>query len=407
MSESTDTRGISRRSFLRAFGVLSGAAVAAPVAPGTVGSAVARNVFGYGGPIKIGLIVQRGTATTDSVLSGIGLHLHELQNTAGGSKIELIVEDLTGTGSLLKKTQKLVEKDKVDLVIAHANSRAAVAVHDYVDANSVIFIEMNAGEVMPNQASLPSTYFRSTLNLWQAHAAMGAWAANTIGKSAAVLSSFSNSGFDFHTAFAMGFEANGGTVMSRIVTGTPTGTEHPISALSAARELQPAVIYASYSGEVAEVFAQAYHSSGVTAPLLGTIGSLEGAQHASSWAPSIASNENESFTKAYHSFTGKQPDAFAVLGYDTIRFALEGARTGAQGTALAVALSNARFTGPRGECSCDTASRSVMTPLYLSGSSNGASANLTQLAATHSDIALARVNADGQRGGWLNNFLAA
>jgi ABC-type branched-subunit amino acid transport system substrate-binding protein len=381
--------------------MLSGAAAVAPVAPGTVGSAVARSVFGFGGPIKIGIIVPRGTSSTDSLLSGIGLHLHEINNAIGGSKIELIVEDSTGTSSLLKKTQKLVEKDKVDLVIAHANSRAATIVHDYVAEHSVVFIEMNAGEVMPRNEAVPSTYFRSTLNLWQAQAAMGAWAANTIGKTAAIQTSFSNSGFDFHSAFAFGFEANGGTIVSRIVTGSPADAEHPISALSAAKKLQPAVIYASYSGQVSEVFAQAYRSSGITAPVLGTIGASEDSHLASSWVPTIASKENESFIEAYTSFNGKQPDAFAVLGYDTIRFALEGARSGAHGSSLASALLGTRMTSPRGECSCDSMTHSLTTPLYLSGPS----AEVISLGGQHSDLAMA--NAGEQRGGWLNNFIAA
>ena len=415
MNNPKEKRGLSRRTFLRAFGLLSGAAVA-PIGLGGASSASAMNALGLSsktrGVIKVGLIVKRGSWTTDSMLSGIGLYLQEIGNQCGGRQVQLIVEDMTGTSSLLRQTKKLVEKDNVDVVIAHANARAAQAVHDYVVERSVVFVEMNAGETMPGTKTLPSSYFRSSLNLWQANAAMGAWAANALGKSAAIQTSFRNSGFDFHSAFEAGFVQSGGEIVSRVVTGAPTGSDHPMSALSDVNRLKPSIIYASYSDQAAKVYQHAFESSGVSASLLGTDFSLgdrgstdnsAGVTYATSWSSKLTSASNQAFMAGYASFTGKAPDMYAVLGYDTAKFVLDAAAQSGRLGSLAQAMLNASFTGPRGVCSCDRSSRTLMSPVYLCRPDS----EVVSLDTTVTDVALAWLAPAEERGGWLNAYLVA
>ncbi|HET6511540.1 MAG TPA: ABC transporter substrate-binding protein [Candidatus Kapabacteria bacterium] len=414
MNNPKEKRGLSRRTFLRAFGLLSGAAVA-PLGLGNVSSASAMNALGLGktrGVLKVGLIVKRGSWTTDSMLSGIGLYMQEIGNQCGGRQVQLIVEDMGGTGSLLRQTKKLVEQDNVDVVIAHANTRAAASVYEYVAERSVVFVEMNAGEAMPSNLASPKTYFRSTLNLWQANAALGGWAANVLGKRAAIQTSFSNSGFDFHSAFEAGFVQGGGEIVSRVVTGAPTSNDHPMSVLSDVNRLNPSVVFASYSDQAAIAYQHAFQSSGITAPLLGTDfalglngakGGADDVTHASSWSPKLSNAENQAFTASYRSYAGKEADAYAVLGYDTARFVLGAAdRSGRLGS-LAQAMLDTTFNGPRGVCTCDKASRTLSSPLYLCSPDT----EVVSLDPALGEAAYASLDPNDLRGGWLNAYLAA
>lgn len=415
MNQPKEAQGFNRRSFLRTLGILSGAVVA-PFGFGAVNSASAMNALGLSsktnGVLKVGLIVKRGSWTTDSMLSGMGLYLQEIGNQCGGRQVQLIVADMTGTSSLLKQTKKLVEKDNVDVVIAHANTRAAASVHEYVAEHSVVFVEMSAGEAMPNQAALPETYFRSSLNLWQANASMGAWAANTLGKSAAIQTSFSHSGFDFHSAFEAGFVQSGGEVVSRVVTGAPSSNDHPMSVLSEVDRLKPSVVFASYSDQAAMVYQNAFETSGVTAPLLGTDFSLgresvpngtSSVTYASSWSPKLSNDENKAFTAAYQSFAGKQADMFAVLGYDTAKFVLNAAAQAGRRGSLSDALLTTSFAGPRGLCACDKSSHTLASPLYLCNPE----ADVVQLETIFSEATFASLAPAELRGGWLNAYLVA
>ncbi|MEO6938683.1 MAG: ABC transporter substrate-binding protein [Candidatus Kapaibacterium sp.] len=415
MSENKTSKGFSRRGFLQTIGLASGAAVVAPFTGVSIGSAVAKSVFG-GAPIKVGVIMQRGSWTTESALSGMLLHLKEINNTVGGRPVQLIVEEIgKGTGSLAAKTAKLVEKDNVDVVIANVNSRAAQSVREYVDTHKVAFVEMNAGEVITAHSAVSPTYFRSTLNLWQAHAAMGTWAANTIGKKASILTSFANSGFDFHPAFQLGFEAAGGTIVSHRVTGSPTGADHPMLAISDLPKNQADVLYASYSDQSAYGFVQAFKSSGLDTPVLGTnfheglhgassnAAQLSGSRYAGSWSVNMKNAENASFVKSYEKFAGKSADEFAVLGNDTLRMVLAAAQ---RNTNIAEGLLEVGLTGPRGEMRFDKTSHSLLTQVFLI-EDNASGAKITELeyaASTRATAAASTVS--GLKSGWLNSYLA-
>ena len=375
---------------------------------------MAKSVLGIGQPIRVGILIPRGNWTTESMLNGISLHLKQINNTIGGSPVQLIVEEIKGGGSLQTKLAKLVEQDKVDVVIGAISTRIAQMIRKYVDDRNVTFIEMNAGEVITAHSKMSPNYFRSTLNLWQAHAAMGSWAANTLGKKATVMTSFNNSGYDFHTAFELGFKLEGGEVEGIRVTGAPTTSDHALSVLSAEANSNSDVVYASYSDSASYGFVQAYQSSGSKTPVVGTDFregtrgiqnglKLEGSRYAGSWSPNLDTQANREFLAAYREFTGKDADEYSVLGNDTIRMVLAAA---ARGGDLNSALLAVGLNGPRDEMRFDPTTRTLGTPVYVFEAVGGTE-RATELEYAASTRATEHATSGRiDTGGWITSYLA-
>src|SRR5256885_17124028 len=64
---------------------------------------------------------------------GIQLFLKERNNTIAGRKVELIIADTGGNPAGAKtKTQELVEREKVHVIIGPLAAFEALAIHDYI-----------------------------------------------------------------------------------------------------------------------------------------------------------------------------------------------------------------------------------------------------------------------------------
>src|ERR1041384_2068238 len=95
-------------------------------------------------PIKIGLVLPytgviavNGQETT----KGIELYLSKTGNKAGGRDLQLLKEDDEAKPDVgLTKTRKLVERDKVDVLIGPVHSGVALAIRDYVHGQGVPLI---------------------------------------------------------------------------------------------------------------------------------------------------------------------------------------------------------------------------------------------------------------------------
>ena len=92
--------------------------------------------FGQGEPIRIGFLTVRSGALAaggKQMEEGIQLFLKERNHTLAGRKVELIIADNAGNPALAKtKTQELVERNKVHVVIGPLAAFEAIAIDDYI-----------------------------------------------------------------------------------------------------------------------------------------------------------------------------------------------------------------------------------------------------------------------------------
>jgi len=106
--------------------------------------------------ITIGLLAsQTGPMTFQGqhIINGFTLGLDEVSNRVAGKTIKVILEDEVMSPAIaLTKTQKLIEKDHIDVLMGPVNSAAAVAMRDYVVQQKVPWIVPLA---MPENLTLP------------------------------------------------------------------------------------------------------------------------------------------------------------------------------------------------------------------------------------------------------------
>src|SRR5437773_11292172 len=89
-----------------------------------------------GDPIRIGFLTVRSgplAAGGRQMEEGIQLFLKERNNTIAGRKVELIIADTGGNPAGAKtKTQELIERNKVHVIIGPLATFEALAIDDYI-----------------------------------------------------------------------------------------------------------------------------------------------------------------------------------------------------------------------------------------------------------------------------------
>src|SRR5262245_64177333 len=92
--------------------------------------------FGQGDPIRVGFLTVRTgplAAGGKQMEEGILLFLKERNNTIAGRKVELLIADTGGNPAGARtKTQELVERNRVQVIIGPLAAFEAIAIDDYI-----------------------------------------------------------------------------------------------------------------------------------------------------------------------------------------------------------------------------------------------------------------------------------
>jgi len=322
-----------------------------------------------------------------------------------------------GVGRAVSAGRKLIEQECVDLVVGVMNPRAVRLMHELFESTKTVLVAASAGECMATEA-LPSTIFHCSLNGWQSHRAMGEWAGRAAGRRAAVIASFSQSGYDLLPAFRRGFEERGGAVVSTHIVDAPAGGVSIGEALAAAAASQPDLVYALFSDTEVDEFLRSYAASPMagTIPLLGSAGMVEagraqGITTCMSWAEQLRTLENRQFVEACRK-SGRSASTYMLLGYDTASLIVQGlAASGGdpRSARFVEGLRTASFSSPRGQLAVDPQTQSVVSPLYLRRSTHTATgvANrvLAELPPLQGGAVADMRPGKGGTAGWLHSSL--
>ena len=438
MGEQRHSSVVDRRSFLKAAGWVAGALVAAPILSTRQPAVGARDSLSRSSGslvgvqrLKIGVLLPASKvhpALAENLMAGMNLSFQRDERRAGGRQIEVVKEEIGyGPGLALRKSRKLIEVDKVGLVVGVVSSSVAARLVDLFHESQTILLVSNAGAnvVRPNERS-PYVFYNS-LGFWQAGWAMGTWAAANLGKKGFVASSFYDAGYDAPYAFRQGFQRPGGEILQTYVTHTPTDSDDLSPLFAAVKSTKPDFVYASYCGQQAVDFVRAYAGSGLAReiPLVGS-GFLvdegllpaqgraaRGIKTCLPWSNSLDTAASMAFARAYEKETRRLPDAFAVLGYDTaqlISSAVDAVgghlRTG---DGLRAALGSAEFASPRSLVRMDPHTQSATSPLYLRDVQQRRKALgnvvVSELAHVAQIDEWARSMQLGLKTGWLNGYM--
>jgi branched-chain amino acid transport system substrate-binding protein len=197
----------NRRRFIQAGGAAVGlAATGIPLA--------------QSGPIRLGLM----TVKTGPLASGgidmeraLTQYLKEVKYTMAGRKVDLFVGDSGGVPAQSRtKTQELVERDKIHVMIGPLDTASALATDDYIRSSQLLTLSVAAAEDMTQRK--PNPWFtRGTSTSSQCSMPLADYCAKTLKmKRMVVIADDIAYGHEMCAGFMRVFEDAGGKVVQRM-----------------------------------------------------------------------------------------------------------------------------------------------------------------------------------------------
>jgi branched-chain amino acid transport system substrate-binding protein len=366
---------ISRRTLMKN-SVGAGAALTSTLA--------ARHVLAQAtGPIRIGNInsYTGGLAYAgENNLNGMNLYFDSINWTVAGRKIELIKEDDQFNPQIgLQKAKKLVESDRVDLVVGIQASNVALAVLNYMKQQKAFYVVSGAGTDAITWDRYPYL-FRTSVSSYQLSAPMANYIYDNLGKEIVTTASDYAGGRDVIAQFKGPYVARGGKVLKEI--WPPLSTTDFSAYLTDIKSIDPPVTYDFMPGADAVRFIQQYSEFGLKEkmPLTGftiidsqTVSALGksaiGVISALTYTDTVDNPESKEFAASFRAKYKYAPDLFAEYGYvgaKTIGEALK--MTGGDASdkdKLAEAMAKVKFNAPRGPFRIDAATHNPIQDIYI------------------------------------------
>jgi len=280
-------------------------------------------------PLRIGFLTVRTgplAAGGKQMEQGIQLFLKERNNTLAGRKVELVFADTGGNPAGAKtKTQELVERDKVHVVIGPLAAFEALAIDDYIRQTRTPTVSCSAAAEDLTQRKPNPWFVRTVGTSGQPNHALGEYAAKVLGyKRVAIIADDFAYGHETAAAFQRVFEDNGGKVVQRLLS--PLNVPDYGSYLAQLKTNVDA-IYAGFAGANGFRFLRQYREYGLKLPVLGSMTTADegilrqmgdealGVISAGWYAAGIDTPENKRFVEAVNKEYGVDPGYYTLGAY--------------------------------------------------------------------------------------------
>jgi branched-chain amino acid transport system substrate-binding protein len=308
-----------RREFLKT------AAAAAGVA------GLPRFALAQGAKIRIGLMLpytgtyaQLGVAITN----GFKLAVAESGGKLGGRELEYFtVDDESDPSKATDNANKLVTRDKVDVLIGTVHSGVEMGIVKIARESGVLHINPNAGADAATGALCAPNIFRTSFTNWQPAYPMGKVLADRGIKKVVTLTWNYGAGTESIGGFKEGFTKAGGTVVKELLLPFPSVEFQPL--LTEIASIKPDAVFVFFAGGGAAKFLKDWQAAGLkgkiglyatgflTDGILESVGdAAEGIETTLHYGDGIETPKNKTFRLNYAKTFKLQPDVYAVQGYD-------------------------------------------------------------------------------------------
>jgi branched-chain amino acid transport system substrate-binding protein len=285
--------------------------------------------FGQSDPIRIGFLTVRSgplAAGGKQMEEGIQLFLKERNHTIAGRKVELTIADTGGNPALAKtKTQELVERSKVHVVIGPLAAFEAIAIDDYIRQTRTPTVSCSAAAEDLTQRKPNPWFVRTVGTSAQPNHALGEYAAKTLGyKRVAIIADDFAYGHETAAGFQRTFEDNGGKVVQRLL---PPLNVPDYGSYIAQIKRDVDAVYAGFAGANGFRFLRQYREYGLKLPVLGSMTTADegilrqmgdeaiGVVSGGWYAAGIDSPENKRFVAAVNKEYGADPGYYTLGAY--------------------------------------------------------------------------------------------
>ncbi len=340
-------------------------------------------------PVKIGVLLPyTGTFARlgESITNGMKLAVEQAGNKLGGRDVEYVVVDSEAKPAKAPENMnKLVVGERVDLVVGPVHSGVAMGMLKVAREENALMIIPNAGLNVATGKLCAPNVFRTSFSAWQTTYPMGQIAYDRGYRKVVTMAWNYSFGKESLAAFEESFKAAGGEVIKQILTPFPKVEFQ--SYLTDIASIKPDAVFVFYAGGGAVKFVKDYAAAGLKGniPLLGTgfltDGTLpaqgdaaEGILTTLHYGDNLENAADKAFRMAYEKAYGKQPDIYAVQGYDAGKVLVKALQATAGNTerdALIAAMEQVRLNdSPRGPWHFSKAHNPVQN-MYLREVKNG------------------------------------
>ena len=329
--------------------------------------------------VKVGFMLPyTGTfaALGNAITNGFKLAIDEQGGKLGGREIEYVtVDDESDPAKAPENVNKLIKRDKVDVIVGTVHSGVAMAMAKAAKDNNALLLIPNAGQDEITGAMCAPNIIRTSFTNSAAGVAMGKVAAERGHKTAVTITWKYAAGDQSAGGFKESFEKAGGRVIKELTLPFPTVEFQPL--LTEIASIKPDAVYTFFAGGGAVKFVKDYDAAGLrkSIPLYGagflTDGTLP-AQGASAegllttlhYADELDNPKNNAFRAAYRkAYNNVEPDVYAMQGYDTGQLLAAGAKAVggdmSKRDALIKAMQTAKIDSPRGPFSLSRANNPI------------------------------------------------
>ena len=340
-------------------------------------------------PIKIGHIRSLTgpvAITNDKMVKGFDLAMALSNFEIAGRKVEIIVEDDGAKAEVaMDKARKLIEKDKVDMIVGPTLGGLQMGISTYMNRVGIPNIHTN-----PSPYGVIAQKHQWTIQIGgaspQISSCGGRYAVEQLGvKRAIVIGEDTAAGRDYIGAFLAGFKGAGGAVVQE--QWTPLGCSDYAPYFAAARPADTCVVWTSggdsikflnqyyefgmwdkmrllpaYQGAIIESFILAQLQPKAAQALIGLVSSIQ-------YSPLFDNDVNKKFVEAYKKKYNRPPDNAESSAYCAalvIKAALEATKGDTTPQKLMAAMLATAITTTEGPVRFDKEKKSAIKNVAIS-----------------------------------------
>jgi branched-chain amino acid transport system substrate-binding protein len=315
--------------------------------------------------VKIGFVTTLsgpGAVIGQEAKDGFALGLKATGNKLGGVPVELeVVDDQMSADAGRQAVERLVKRDKVDVVTGIIYSSVLLPVVPAVLNSDTIFLSLNSGPPDYAGAKCHRNFFSTALQNEDMPQAMGKYAMERKYQRVAVIAPNYPGGREILAGFKRQYR---GTLVDEVYP--KLGQLDFAAELAALRASKPDAIFFFLPGGMGVNFIKQFEATGMSKQVdlltqgfsadedtIKAVGEpLVGVHNASSWAADLPNAANEKFVAEFKKAYGRLPTLYAAQAYDTAML-LDGAVKTVGGKvedreAFRTALRAANFTSVRG-----------------------------------------------------------
>jgi len=338
------------------------------------------------GTIKIGVISAYSGQFADTAAqidNGIKLYMKQHGDTVAGHKIEIIRKDTGGPNPDVAKrlAQELIVRDKVDILAGFTLTPEALGAAGVATEAKKFMVIMNAATSIITEKSPYAV--RVSVTLPMIGDTLGHWAATKGGvKKVYTMVTDYGPGIDAEVAFQKAFKAAGGEVVGSV--RMPIANPDFSAFVQRAKDLNPESIFVFVPGGAQPAaLGKAFAERGIDPKKIKIFSTGEAVDETavkalgdlaldrlSGWHYDYnhQSKLNADFVKAFNAEFKRNPDFFAVGGYDGMHLIYEALKkTGGKtdGDSLVAAAKGMKWESPRGPISIDADTRDIVQNVYI------------------------------------------